>query len=58
MTEAEKILRDIETLKESIVLNKSDLANLPMSASTRAGILENIAWCYQELRALEGLQPT
>lgn len=52
MTEAEKILRDIKTLRDSIELNKADLANLPMSPETRAGILKHIAWCYQELQGL------
>ena len=53
MTDAEKILRDLETLKESIDLNKADLANLPMSAEVREGILQHIAWCYKNLRELE-----
>lgn len=54
MTKAEKILFDMKTLRESVEANRADLANLPMSRETRAGILHHTGWCieaFHELRA-------
>ena len=52
MTEAEKILFDMETLRESVEANKADLSNLPMSPETRAGILHHTGWCIEAFHKL------
>lgn len=53
MTEAEKILRDMITLRESVEANRADLANLPMSAETRNGILVHTGWCLEAFHELK-----
>jgi hypothetical protein len=42
MTETEKLLRDIETLRESIGLNWLDLGVLPMNADERIIVRQQI----------------
>lgn len=49
MTDQQKLLRDIDTLKESIRLNHADLDKLVLTPSERAEIRESIKWCISEL---------
>lgn len=50
---AEKLIRDIDTLSESIRLDREDLANLALSAEDRLGILKHVGWCLTELGHLQ-----
>lgn len=52
MTEKEKLLRDIETLRESMRRDWKDLAALHLDPEDRAGIKKHIEWCQQELAEL------
>lgn len=52
MTDREKVLRDIETMLESIRIDRQDLANLPRSPAERAGILKHIGICMGYLEEL------
>ena len=52
MTERERLLRDIEGLRESIRLNFVDLAKLDLSPEDRAGIRQNSALLIKELADL------
>lgn len=52
MTEAEKLRRDIDALRESIRLDWADLAHLGLSPEERAGIHEHVNMCIQDLNAL------
>ena len=52
LTEAEKLKRDIDTLRESIRLDWAELDQLPMSADERAGIREHIKTCVKDLTDL------
>ena len=51
MTDIEKLKRDIDTLKESIKLNKMNLHQ--RTQDELQGILENTAMCMTELKSLE-----
>jgi hypothetical protein len=51
VTELEKLQRDIDTLRESIHLNKLNLHE--RTQQELQGILKNTAWCMSELSALE-----
>jgi hypothetical protein len=52
MTEREKLLRDIQGLRESINLNWVDLARLDLSSDERAGIRQNTELLVAELQEL------
>jgi hypothetical protein len=49
MTIEEKLVRDIDTLRDSIRLNKDDLAKGLVSAP---GVIEHGKWCREELDSL------
>ena len=51
MTEAEKLVRDLDTLRQSIQLDWQDLAKAP-DQKTRDGVLEHLMWCFAELDGL------
>ena len=50
MTDLERLRRDINTLKESIELSRTNLHQ--RTEEELRGILENIRWCLQELQKL------
>jgi len=50
MTKREKLLRDIETLRESIRQEWADMAQLSLTAEERAGIGRHIQLCIEELQ--------
>jgi len=52
MTLAEKLIRDIETLRESIKLDGIDFASLSLTPEERAGIIKHMEWCMIELEQL------
>lgn len=52
MNEREKLLRDIETLGQSIRLDWADLASLRLTSTDRAGIRTHIASCVKDMMAL------
>lgn len=52
MNQKDKLLRDIETLRESMRRDWKDLATLQLSIEDRAGIKQHIAWCQNELKEL------
>ncbi|WP_156256110.1 hypothetical protein [Sandarakinorhabdus oryzae] len=49
---ADKIKRDIETLRESIRLDWADWSKVDLSPSERKGLSQHIKWCALELNAL------
>jgi hypothetical protein len=51
MTDIEKLQRDIDTLKESIKLNRMNLHH--RTREELQGILQHTAWCMSELETLE-----
>ena len=53
MADSEKILRDLETLTNTIDLDRTDLDKLVMSPETRKSIQQHIARCLHSLRELE-----
>lgn len=53
MADSEKILRDLETLTNTIDLDRTDLDKLVMSPETRKSIQHQIARCLHSLRELE-----
>jgi CBS-domain-containing membrane protein len=53
MADSEKILRDLETLTNTIDLDRADLDKLVMSPETRKSIQHQIARCLHSLRELE-----
>jgi hypothetical protein len=53
MADSEKILRDLETLTNTIDLDRTDLDKLAMSPETRKSIQHQIARCLHSLRELE-----
>ena len=52
MTDQQKRLRDIDTLRESIRLNYADLDKMVLTPDERAGIRQHIGWCIKELTEL------
>lgn len=52
MTDAEKLRRDIETLRESMRLGWQELATAQLDASERKGLIKNIKWCALQLNML------
>ena len=50
MTNAERTKAHVETLKESVAQDVRDLATA--RAADRAGILQHMRWCAQELAVL------
>ena len=49
MTDLEQLIRDLDTLRQSIKLNSADLHQLP-PAQLRI-VLEHSAWCMTELES-------
>ena len=52
MTETEKLIRDIQTLRESIQIDLADLASNPLREETRKNIRVHIELCQIELKNL------
>ncbi len=52
MTKREKLLRDIETLRESIRQEWTDMAQLSLTAEERGRIGRHIQLCIEELHDL------
>jgi hypothetical protein len=52
MTETEKLLRDIQTLRESIHIDWDDLASNPLREEERKNIRVHIELCQIELKNL------
>ncbi len=54
MTSQEKLQHDIETLKESIALNWTEIGAKPLTLTKNElqDIRDNIAWCTEEMRSL------
>ena len=52
MTKAEKLLRDIATLKDSIEIEWDDLASNPLRETERESIRVHIEQCQAELQTL------
>ena len=52
MTKAEKLLRDIEALRESIEIEWDDLASNPLREAERDSIRLHIERCQAELQTL------
>ena len=52
MSEQEMVKRDIDTLKESIARDWSDLQNLTLTKEEAAGIREHIRLCESDLKKL------
>jgi hypothetical protein len=52
MTETEKLLRDIHTLRESIQIDWAELNSNPLREEERREIRKHLELCQAELRAL------
>jgi hypothetical protein len=52
MTETEKLIRDIQTLRESIQIDLADLASNPLREEKRKNIRVHIELCQIELKNL------
>jgi hypothetical protein len=52
MTQREKLLRDIKGLRESIELNRYEIAKPDITAAERRAIIEHGAGCMRELAEL------
>jgi hypothetical protein len=52
MTETEKLIRDIETLRESLQHDWVDLGTKSLSSAERHQIQQHIDWATTELKAL------
>jgi len=52
MTKREKLLRDIKGLRESIEINRTEIAKPDITAAERNAIIEHGAWCMEELDKL------
>jgi hypothetical protein len=52
MTETEKLLRDIQTLRESIQIDLDDLASNPLREEERKNLCAHIELCQTELKNL------
>jgi hypothetical protein len=52
MTRKEQLIRDIDTLRESIELNKVEIAKPELSSSDRAMIIQHSTWCMKTLAEL------
>jgi hypothetical protein len=53
MSTIDKILRDIETLRESIKLDNEEIAKFHFSGEQLQGVLTHIGWCMTELSGLK-----
>lgn len=53
MSQKEKLIRDIETLRESVRQDWRDLSVLQLSQEDRSGIKKHIQCCLDELKDLE-----
>lgn len=53
MTNEEKLIKNIETLKQSLRLDWRDLSASQMSIEDRNNIKAHIKWCLSELKELE-----
>jgi hypothetical protein len=52
MTETEKMLRDIQTLRESIQIDWADLATNPLREEERKHLRTHLELCQAELKKL------
>ncbi len=52
MTEADRILRDIDTLRRSVSIDWEDLTGLTLTPEQRLGILRHVGFCIDELKDL------
>jgi hypothetical protein len=52
MTEREKLLRDIQGLRESIELNRAEVTRPDITGAERRAIIKHGVWCMQELAKL------
>ena len=52
MTETEKLIRDIQTLRESIQIDLADLASNPLREEKRKNIRVHIELCQIELKKI------
>jgi hypothetical protein len=52
MTSKEALIRDIDTLRESIELNKAEIAKPELSSADRAMIIQHSTWCMKKLAEL------
>jgi hypothetical protein len=53
MTEAEKLIRDLDTLAASTRNDWADLTTKHLSIDERAGIREDLDWCLTEMARLK-----
>jgi len=53
MTDKEKLLRNIETLRNSLNLDWADLGSKNLSGAERREIETHLDWCIEELRRLK-----
>ena len=53
MSDADKILRDLQALTKSIDVDRAELAKLTISADVRLDMQHHIARCLHSLRELE-----
>jgi hypothetical protein len=52
MTETDKLLRDIRTLRESILIDWDELYANPLRENERTEIRRHLELCHDELKAL------
>ena len=52
MNNQDKLIRDIDTLRESIKTDWQDMAGRNLTAPQRRDIRKHIAWCINELNTL------
>lgn len=58
LTEREKLLRDIRTLRESIDFDKIEMASGNWKANERNEILEHMVYCIKQLQKLHKILKT
>lgn len=49
MNEKEKLIRDIDTLRESIRLDWQEIGTKSLTDEEKQGIRQHIGWCQNEL---------
>lgn len=52
MTPAKRVMRDIETLQESLKMDWQDLATLELSQPERRDLRRHMKWCAAQLNYL------
>lgn len=53
MNQAEKLQRDIKTLRESIEIDRWEMTILNMTLKERTDLMQHLCWCKDEMTQLQ-----